>query len=96
MFQSFLLTGNFATGANLAIGDLNGDGYAELIVGTFDGVIPKVKVFGGGALVTKNTLNQLAVLAPSGAISPFTAVAWRFATLTAMANSTSSHRSARK
>lgn len=68
-FQTFVIPDAFGMGVNLAIGDVNGDGYGDLIVGTFDGSVPMLKVFGGKALFTKNTLNQVALFSPSNMTS---------------------------
>lgn len=53
--SSLLVDTTFATGANVAAGDMNGDGFAEIIVGAGRGRAPIVRVFDGdtGALTAE-------------------------------------------
>jgi hypothetical protein len=68
-FKNFTLTGALGGGAYLAIGDLNGDRYADLIVGSYAGAGTRVTAYSGQALVTSNTRTQIASFLPGEASS---------------------------
>jgi hypothetical protein len=69
LFSAFALGGSLGAGANAAVGDLNGDGYGDLILGSSDGSSPEVRVFSGKPLATSNTRSRMADFAPAGATS---------------------------
>ena len=46
-FSFFAFAPNFSGGVNLAVGDVNGDGFGDLIVGAGTGGMPQVTVFSG-------------------------------------------------
>lgn len=47
----FALDPDLRTGLNVAIGDLNGDGFAEIVVGADTGGAPRLAVYDGGSVV---------------------------------------------
>jgi len=66
VFQDFVLTGTgFAGGVNLAAGDVNGDGYADLVFGSAMGA-SRVLVLSGSDLVQTGTRTTLADFSPAG------------------------------
>lgn len=66
-FAQFALYGTSGAGVNLAAGDLNGDGYADLVFGSYGGQAASVKVYSGKSLSQSNSLYTLASFTPTGA-----------------------------
>src|SRR5207248_5038716 len=65
VFQNFVLTGaGFAGGVNLAAGDLNGDGYADLVFGSAFGG-SRVLALSGRDLVQAGARTTLFAFAPA-------------------------------
>jgi len=50
---------SFRGGVNVAVGDINGDGYADIVLGTGDGGGPRVRVLNGFDLTVNRTLVTL-------------------------------------
>jgi len=66
LFTRLMLAGPYLNGLFLAVGDVSGDGRADLVIGTVASWNPKVKVFSGQALVENNTREKIAVFTPDG------------------------------
>lgn len=69
VFNEFTLDGTFANSLFLAAGDINGDGRADVIVGSGAYGTPKVVAFSGKQLAESNTRVKLADFVPEGATS---------------------------
>jgi hypothetical protein len=63
---------NFTTGSYVAVGDVNGDGYNDIVTGNGATSIPQIKVF-DGTKVTGTTLSTPAPALIGTAFSPFPA-----------------------
>jgi hypothetical protein len=48
----------------VAVGDYNGDGFNDIIVGTGKGTSPKVYVYSGATLFTRSVPSQVVLYAP--------------------------------
>lgn len=59
-FTTFTLGGVFANGAHPAVGDVNADGHADLVLGTYQNTPARVQVFSGKALAQTNTRTRIA------------------------------------
>src|SRR5262249_4256482 len=57
--------GVFTNGLHAATGDMNGDGFGDLVFGTYQNSAGKVQVFSGKPLVQSNTLTQIANFIPA-------------------------------
>lgn len=68
-FASFTLGGDYSTGVYLSAGDLNGDGYADLVFGSYAGAKAGAKVYSGKPLAVSNALSTLASFTPLAASS---------------------------
>jgi hypothetical protein len=67
IFNTFVLGGGYVNGLFLAVGDVNGDGYADLVLG--QATTRNVTVYSGQSLVQSNTRKKLASFAPLGGTS---------------------------
>ena len=83
-FAGFAFNPLFTGGVFVAAGDVNGDGFADIIVGADAGGLPEVKVF-SGARAARCCTTSSPTARPSAA-----ACTWRPATSTATASPTSS------
>jgi hypothetical protein len=69
-FNRITLTGSaWASGLFLAAGDVTGDGFADLVLGSGAGNAPRVIVYSGRPLVQSNAGVAVADFAPAGATS---------------------------
>ncbi|HTK76322.1 MAG TPA: VCBS repeat-containing protein, partial [Gemmataceae bacterium] len=64
VFTKFALTGDYVSGLFLAVGDVNGDGRADLVVGSPQTKTSNVTVFSGKDLVDNNTRTAIASFTP--------------------------------
>jgi Big-like domain-containing protein/VCBS repeat protein len=69
LFTRLTLGGPYVNGLFLAVGDVSGDGRADLVIGSVAGQKPNVKVFSGEALVENNTRTKIASFKPDGALA---------------------------
>ena len=76
-FKSFTLGGSYVNGLFLALGDVNGDGRGDLVLGSRGTATPNVKVFSGDDLATSNTRTRIARFSPQSDASPIVRVAVR-------------------
>ena len=67
IFNAFTLGGGYVNGLFLAVGDVNGDGFADLVLGRVSS--RNVTVYSGSDLVQSNTRKKLAGFAPAGGLS---------------------------
>ena len=65
-FTGSSLGGPYVSGLFLAVGDVNNDSRADLIIGTAATRNPNVKVFSGDALVDDNIRSKIASFSPAG------------------------------
>ena len=63
--NAFTLGGGYVNGLFLAVGDVNGDGFADLVLGRVSS--RNVTVYSGSDLVQSNTRKKLAGFAPARA-----------------------------
>jgi len=68
-FQKFTLGGGYINGLFLALGDVDGDRVADLIIGTGAAVKPKVSVFSGQMLLASRSCTKIASFTPEGSSS---------------------------
>jgi hypothetical protein len=68
-FKPFVLGNAYVKGLFLAVGDVTGDGVADVAVGTAAGVKPSVVVYSGEDLASTNTRTKVAVFTPAQASS---------------------------
>jgi len=68
-FKCFTLGGGYLNGLFLALGDVNGDGAADLLLGTGAMAKPMVNVFSGETLIANNTRTKIASFTPEGSRS---------------------------
>jgi hypothetical protein len=68
-FNAFMLGGGYVSGLFLALGDVNGDGRADLVIGSAATRNPNVTVFSGQSLVDNNIRTKIASFAPAGSTS---------------------------
>jgi hypothetical protein len=66
LFTRLMLGGPYVSGLFLAVGDVNGDTRADLVIGSPGTRNPNVKVFSGKALVDDNTRTKIAAFVPDG------------------------------
>jgi len=66
-FAPFVLGGGYAKGLFLAVGDVNNDGFADLVLGQLSGTA--LRVYSGQDLAVNNTRKLIATFAPAGASS---------------------------
>jgi hypothetical protein len=66
LFTPFTLTGSFGAGLHMAVGDVNADGFGDLVLGSYSGVTPRVNVYSGLDLTFSDTRVRLASFAPAG------------------------------
>jgi hypothetical protein len=64
-FTKFTLGGAYVSGLFLSVGDVNGDGRADLVIGTAATRKPKVAVYSGEALVEDNLQTKIATFTPA-------------------------------
>ena len=70
VFNAFTLSGSpWSNGLFLSAGDVNGDGYADLVLGTGAGTGPQVVAYSGAGLVNTNKRVVVADFVPEGATS---------------------------
>ena len=69
MFNAFTLGGGYVSGLFLALGDVNADGYADLVIGSAATRNPNVTVFSGLPLLESNRRTKIATFAPANASS---------------------------
>ncbi|HSQ55543.1 MAG TPA: VCBS repeat-containing protein, partial [Gemmata sp.] len=67
MFSAFALGGKYTKGAYLAAGDVNGDGKADVVLGSTSAVV--VKAFSGADLTESNIHTRIAAFGPLGGVS---------------------------
>jgi hypothetical protein len=65
-FNTFTLGGIFTNGLHAAVGDMNGDGFGDLVLGTYQNSAGKVQVYSGKPLVQGNTRTRIANFIPAG------------------------------
>jgi hypothetical protein len=65
-FAGMVLGGRYVNGLWLAVGEVNGDSRADLIIGSAAGTKPNVKVFSGSSLVDDNVRDKIADFKPEG------------------------------
>ena len=63
-FKCITLGGGYLNGLFLALGDVNGDGAADLVLGTGAMAKPLVNVFSAAALIANNTRTKIASFRP--------------------------------
>ncbi len=68
-FTKFTLGGKYASGLFLALGDVNGDDRADLVIGSAGTRSPSVVAFSGQSLVTSSTQLMIANFTPAGSSS---------------------------
>jgi hypothetical protein len=76
-FRSFTLAGLYENGLYLAVGDVNADGVADLVLGSRSSTTPIVRVFSGDSLVADDKRVRIANYAPQSDHSPNVRVALR-------------------
>jgi hypothetical protein len=70
IFDTFTLSGSvWANGLYLSSGDVTGDGFADLVLGTRGGSSQRVIAYSGRLLVESNTRGKVADFVPAGASS---------------------------
>ena len=69
VFNAFMLGGSYVNGLFLALGDVNADGSADLVLGSGVGSVANVAVFSGQMLVTSNTRAKIANFTPANSTS---------------------------
>jgi hypothetical protein len=69
VFTAFTLGGAYLNGLYLALGDANGDGRADLVLGSGVSATPTVRVYSGPPLVQSNTRTLIANFTPAGSSS---------------------------
>jgi len=69
VFNKLTLRGAYVNGLFLAVGDVNDDGRADLVLGSPGSKKPTVNVFSGQALVDSNTRTKIASFTPANSTS---------------------------
>ena len=69
VFTSFTLSAGYTDGLSLAVGDVNGDGWADLVLGTPPSATPQVNVYSGYGLVQYGSRTLIASFTPAAASS---------------------------
>ena len=64
-FSAFTLGGGYVNGLFVALGDVNADGKADLVLGSGASAASNVSVFSGQALIATNTRTKIANFAPA-------------------------------
>ena len=68
-FTKFTLGGGYVSGLFLALGDVNADGRADLVIGSAATRTPNVTVFSGQELVVNDLRTKIATFTPADASS---------------------------
>jgi hypothetical protein len=67
-FTGFSIGAPLNNGMHLAVGDVNGDGFADLVCGAYSATAARVQVFSGQSLAQNNTLAKIADFTPVGSV----------------------------
>src|SRR5262249_44762717 len=67
LFTPFVLSGKgYENGSFLAAGDVNGDGFADVVLAAHEWSTPRIQILSGKSLVQKRTREVLVDFAPGG------------------------------